>query len=91
VLLDASPDGSARRFEKLAPAQVLRGFGGGCYLTYHIPVGDDGGGDGSVRLRVAHIGGDPGGEDAVVSALFFDPVVVPASAGALLLTDEGGV
>ena len=27
---------------------------------------------GSVRMRVAHVGGDPGGTDAEVSALFWD-------------------
>eukprot|EP00937_MAST-01D_sp_MAST-1D-sp2_P005240 g5240.t1 len=51
-------------FGVLAPMQVLRDYGGGAYLSWRVR--------GSVRLRVAHVGGDPGGVDAGVSALFWD-------------------
>eukprot|EP00935_MAST-01C_sp_MAST-1C-sp1_P002341 g2341.t1 len=53
------------KFDVIAPSQLVEDFGDGVYLTWRVR--------GSVRIRVAHIGGDPGGSDAVVSALFFDP------------------
>jgi hypothetical protein len=59
-LLDANDDS----FGVLAPSQVLKNFGGGVYLSWRV--------QGSVRIRVSHVGGDPGGNDAVLSAVFFD-------------------
>ena len=53
-------------FDAIAPAQILDSFGDGVYLVWEV--------EGSVRLKVAHVGSDPGGQDALISALFFDPV-----------------
>ena len=58
-------DATDSRFNIVAPTQVLEDFEGGAYLIWKLA--------GSVRLRISHIGGNPGGQDAPVSGLFFDP------------------
>jgi len=60
TLLNASDS----RFDVIAPLQMLENFSDGCYLVWQVR--------GSVRVRIAHVGGDPGGQDAVISGLFFD-------------------
>jgi hypothetical protein len=50
-------------FNVIAPSQLLRDFSGGAYLVWRT--------HGSVRLRVAKVGGDPGGMDACISGLFW--------------------
>ena len=54
------------QFNVIAPAQILHNFGDGVYLVWKVK--------GSVRIRISHVGGDPGGEDAPISAVFFDKV-----------------
>jgi hypothetical protein len=59
-------------FTTIAPSQLLREFGGGAWLSWNT--------SGSVRIRVAHVGGDQnipgggGGGDCPISALAFDDV-----------------
>ena len=53
-------------FDVIAPSQMLSSFGDGEYVVWRVR--------GSVRVRVAHVGGDPGGSDAAISAIFFDEV-----------------
>ena len=50
-------------FGVIAPAQLLTDFGDGVYLVWRVR--------GSVRIRIAHVGGDPGGDGAPLSALFW--------------------
>ena len=57
-------------FSTIAPSQLLRDFSGGAWLAWQTT--------GSVRLRIAHVGGDAaipgggGGGDCPISALAFD-------------------
>lgn len=57
-------------FPTIAPSQLLRDFGGGAWLVWEAT--------GSVRVRIAHVGGDNtvpdggGGSDCPISALVWD-------------------
>jgi hypothetical protein len=72
-LIGSPPDGRIQsiallnstnhNFNVIAPSQLLRDFSGGAYLVWRT--------HGSVRLRVAKVGGDPGGMDACISGLFW--------------------
>jgi hypothetical protein len=59
-------------FTTIAPSQLLRDFGDGVWLSWNT--------SGSVRIRVAHVGGDQtirgggGGSDCSISAVAFDDV-----------------
>ena len=59
-------------FDTIAPSQLLREFGGGAWLVWNT--------SGSVRVRVAHVGGDHtipdggGGSDCPISAIAFGSV-----------------
>ena len=59
-------------FTIIAPSQLLREYGGGAWLSWNT--------SGSVRIRVAHVGGDNkipgggGGSDCSISAVAFDDI-----------------
>jgi len=59
-------------FTTIAPSQLLRDFGEGVWLSWNT--------SGSVRIRVAHVGGDHqipgggGGSDCPISAIAFDDI-----------------
>ena len=59
-------------FTTIAPSQLLRDFGEGVWLSWNT--------SGSVRIRIAHVGGDPqipaggGGSDCPISAIAFDDI-----------------
>jgi hypothetical protein len=59
-------------FTTIAPSQLLRDFGEGAWLSWNT--------SGSVRIRIAHVGGDHsipdggGGSDCPISAIAFDEI-----------------
>lgn len=59
-------------FTTIAPSQLLHDFGEGVWLSWNT--------SGSVRIRIAHVGGDPqipgggGGSDCPISAIAFDDI-----------------